>query len=307
MKERVSSMNIERIELTPRMAERFLSKNYNKQRKVNYNWVETIASDIREGRWYPNLPNSALVFSKRGEMLDGQHRCLAVMRANIPVRTYAIYDADESVFRNIDNGIARKTKDFIDCKNATVVSSIATFAVCINKGASIASAASGVIKNVGSKNGVKRSTNLKPSKDQVLSYYDKNAEYLEQIGSYASSVYTTAKIGTQAVFAKTMWLIDYVEGKDESFASIFFDDIKEIMPSTFSTARLVKKFHEMSKLKSAHNVSFRQYDQMYLILTAYDKFKECKDFSAADIKKTPGIWNNRVAIAKMNKEKSEVV
>ncbi len=300
-------MYYERIELTPRMAERFLSRNYDKQRKIKYDWVETIASDIKEGRWNPNVPNSSIVLSKRGEMLDGQHRCLAVVKAGIPVKTYLTRDADEASFRDIDNSMTRKAKDFIDCKNATVVSSIATFAVCINEGALITSAASGVIKNVASRYGVRRGISLKPSKEQVLSYYDKNAEYLEQIGSYATSVYSAAKISTQAVLAKTMWLIDYVEGKDESFASIFFDDIKEIMPSTLATARLVKKFHEMSKLKSSHNVSFKQYDQMYLILTAYDKFKECKDFRASDIKKTPGIWNNKVAIARMNKEKAEVV
>lgn len=296
-------MRIERIELTPNMAEHFLSKNYDKQRKVNPHWVETISNDIKEGRWNPNVPNSAIVFSKRGDMLDGQHRCLAVVKANKPVRTYAIYDVDESSFRDIDNGISRKAKDFMDCKNANTVAAIASFAVCISDGATLVDAVEGSIRKI---HEGKRTISVKPSKDQILSYYDENAEYLEQIAAYATSIYSSSRISTKGVLAKAMWLIDYVEGENEPYASLFFDDLKRTVPSTIATGRLVKKFNEMSRLKISKGAAyFRQRDQIALVLAAYDKFKECKDFTSADIKKANGVWNNKIAIARMNKEKAE--
>ena len=296
-------MRIERIEVTPRMAEYFLSKNYDKQRKIDRHWVETIANDIKEGRWNPNIPNSALVFSKRGDMLDGQHRCLAISKAQVPVRTYAIYDADESAFRDIDNGISRKAKDFMDCKNANVVCAVATFGVCITEGAKLVDAIDGIIKRSTED---KVTVRLKPSKEQVLSFYDKNEDSLQQIVSYATSVYSSSKIFSQGVFAKTMWLIDYVEGED-SYAPLFFDDIKETIPNAIATGRLVRKFHEMTRAKQTKGTSyFRQRDQIAFVLAAYDKFKECKDFTMADVKKASGIWSNKIAIARMNSERLEV-
>lgn len=295
-------MNIERIELTPRMAELFLQKNYDKQRTVNYHWVETIANDIKGGRWNPNVPNSSIVLSKRGEMLDGQHRCLAVVKAGIPVRTYVTRDVDAASFRDIDNSMTRKAKDFMDCKNANIVCAVTTFGVCITEGARLTDAIEGVIRKTSEG---KRTVRLKPSKEQVLDFYDKNEDSLKQIVSYATSVYSSSKVFSQGVFAKAMWIIDYVEGED-SYAPLFFDDIKETIPSAIATGRLVKKFHEMTRTKQIKGASyFRQRDQISFVLAAYDKFKECKDFTMADVKKADGIWNNKIAIARMNKEKAE--
>lgn len=295
-------MRIERIVITPRMAEHFLSRNYDKQRRINYNWVETISNDIREGRWNPNVPNSAIVFSKRGDMLDGQHRCLAVVKANMPVRTYAIYDVDESSFVDIDNGISRTARDFIDCKNSGIVSTLSSFAVCIENGATLSSANHGVIKSA---TGVKgKNAKVMASREQVLDYYKDNKELLERIACFATSVYGHDKLGSKMAFAKAMFAIEYVEG-EYSLAELFFGDLKADMQTTPATGKLVKTLMRMAAEKSAKRVQYPIYDQIILILTAYDKFKEGKTFTATHQKKAVNEWNNKIAIARMNKEKAE--
>lgn len=294
-------MRIERIELTPKMAEYFLSKNFDDQRKINWHWVQTISNDIKEGNWNPNVPNSAIVFSKRGAMLDGQHRCLAIANAGIPVRTYAIYDVDEDSFKDIDNGISRTARDFIKCKNNITVSSVATLAVCIEEGAGLYNACHSTIKQSEIKG---HKSNLKPSREQTLSYYEQNTDYLERLVSYAISVYTSSKLASKSTIAKAMWIIDYVEGSS-SLATLFFDDVKADMQTTLATGRLVKKLMNMAIETKTKHVSFGQHDYITLILAAYDKFKEGKNFTNADVKKASNIWNNKIAIARMNKEKAE--
>lgn len=295
-------MRIERIEITPKMAEHFLSRNYDKQRHINRHWVQTIANDIKEGRWNPNVPNSAIVFSKYGRMIDGQHRCHAIMLANVPVRTYAIYDVDESVFVDIDNGISRTARDFIDCKNSGIVSTLSSFAVCIENGATLSSANHGVIKNA---TGVKgKAAKVMASREQVLDYYKDNKKSLERIASFATSVYGHDKLGSKMAFAKAMFVIEYVEG-ESSLAELFFNDLKADMQTTPATGRLVKTLMRMAAEKSAKRVQYPLYDQMILVLTAYDKFKEGKTFTATHQKKAANEWNNKIAIARMNKEKAE--
>lgn len=294
-------MRIERIELTPNMAEYFLSRNYDEQRRINYNWVETISNDIREGRWNPNIPNSAIVFSKRGDMLDGQHRCLAVVKANMPVRTYAIYDVDESSFGDIDNGISRTARDFMKCKNSNTVASIATTAVCIEEGALIRDAIRGVIKQTHNGN-VK--VDLRPSREQILSYYNHNHEYLEQVASYASSIYTSTKTGGKAAYARALLFIDYVEG-DSSMAQLFFEDVKAGMQTTQATSQLVKKLMQMDIDRKVKRVRVTHDEQIATILAAYEKFKSGKSFTRADVRKALDLWNSKIAITRMNKGKAE--
>lgn len=67
-------MNIELLEITPKMAAEFLSRN-KKNRTVNQTAVAEYAREMAEGRW--QFSGDSIRFDTQGNMLDGQHRCLA--------------------------------------------------------------------------------------------------------------------------------------------------------------------------------------------------------------------------------------
>lgn len=96
------------ISVTPEMAKEFL--NYNEQnRRIRQGWINYLAYLILHDEW--KVTHQGLAFSDLGRMLDGQHRCHAIVKANKPVPVMISYGWDESVFSAIDCGIKRTDAD----------------------------------------------------------------------------------------------------------------------------------------------------------------------------------------------------
>lgn len=88
------TMDVERI--TPSIAAEYLKKNMPLNRRINSSRVETYADDIRRGGW--KLNGESICFNEKGELIDGQHRLLAIIKAGVP--------AEISVIRGVGNDIA---------------------------------------------------------------------------------------------------------------------------------------------------------------------------------------------------------
>lgn len=97
------------VTLTPAMAKELIGLNAHNQRNVSQGYVERLARDIVAGRW--KFEGSPIRISKTGVMLDGQHRCHAVVLAKRSVDTCIMRGFDESVMDTIDGGRARTTAD----------------------------------------------------------------------------------------------------------------------------------------------------------------------------------------------------
>ena len=83
----MTTMQMERILLTPDKARRFLNMNMT-NRRVNNTHVSRIAKDIRSGHW--RLTGDSIKVDVTPQMVDGQHRCLAVIEANQAVETLLV-------------------------------------------------------------------------------------------------------------------------------------------------------------------------------------------------------------------------
>ena len=75
--------SIEVVQLTPDLAREFLSHNTKNYRGVRDPEVHSLAGVMRRGEWVIN--NDAICFSEDGTMINGQHRCLAVIRSGVTV------------------------------------------------------------------------------------------------------------------------------------------------------------------------------------------------------------------------------
>lgn len=97
--------------LTVEMARRFLGNNFADNRRVVASIVDRYARDILAGLW--RLNGEALKVSVDGQLLDGQHRCLAVIKAAIPISTFVVYDVEPGSFPTFDTGKSRTLGDLL--------------------------------------------------------------------------------------------------------------------------------------------------------------------------------------------------
>jgi hypothetical protein len=96
--------------ITPDVAEEWLRSNQG-NRNVRERWIAQIASAMQEGRWVVN--GDTIKFASDGRLLDGQHRLLACVRAQIPFLAYVIKGLDSTVFDTIDQNKSRSTADIL--------------------------------------------------------------------------------------------------------------------------------------------------------------------------------------------------
>jgi hypothetical protein len=98
--------------ITPKQAQAWLDNKYHLQRLVKPMLVEYLQRKIQRGTWQGEHPQ-AIAISKDGKLLDGQHRCLAIVAAGKPVCCEVVFEVPESAYPNIDDGISRTLNDRI--------------------------------------------------------------------------------------------------------------------------------------------------------------------------------------------------
>ena len=73
---------------------------------------------MKAGEWM--LTHQGIAFSESGRLLDGQHRLLAGIQADIPVKFVVTQGLDENAFRAIDCGEKRSLSDLSKIDRKTV-------------------------------------------------------------------------------------------------------------------------------------------------------------------------------------------
>lgn len=94
--------------VTPQKAERWLKKN-EVNRRLRDSHITRLARDMDEGRW--ELNGESVKFDSAMNLLDGQHRLMACVRAGKPFYTVVVYDVRPEAMKNIDIGIKRQFSD----------------------------------------------------------------------------------------------------------------------------------------------------------------------------------------------------
>lgn len=110
--------SIERI--TPKIAAQLLRTNV-RNRRVKQGHVGRIAREITRGRFHLN--GSSIVIDEHGNIIDGQHRLLAIIEAGVAVYVVIVRGVAATVSDTIDSGIRRTAGDALTMrggKNVTV-------------------------------------------------------------------------------------------------------------------------------------------------------------------------------------------
>lgn len=100
-------------QITPEIAKEYLKSN-NVNRKQNERYIEFYARIMKEGKWLLN--GESIVFDNKGNLLDGQHRLMAVIKADVTIQSIVVRNVDNEAFKTIDQGKARSASDTFSIK-----------------------------------------------------------------------------------------------------------------------------------------------------------------------------------------------
>ena len=82
--------------ITPEMAESYLEKNIENNRKPDKKTVQMYERNMRDGMWF--VTGDSIKFSKDGVLQDGKHRLLACKKAEAPFVSFVMRGiSDEAV------------------------------------------------------------------------------------------------------------------------------------------------------------------------------------------------------------------
>lgn len=100
---------VEVVRMTPDMARAILKNNPN-NRNVKRDRVSLYASDMEKGRW--QLNGESIVIDADGNLKDGQHRLMAVVKSQctVPMIVVSGVDTDCNIY---DRGSGRSVKDIM--------------------------------------------------------------------------------------------------------------------------------------------------------------------------------------------------
>lgn len=96
------------VRITPEVASRLLIRNSN-NRSISQRKILEYADHMKNGRW--KLNGETIKITEDGNILDGQHRLEACVKANITFNTYIVKVKDATSFDTIDIGKKRTGSD----------------------------------------------------------------------------------------------------------------------------------------------------------------------------------------------------
>ncbi len=102
------NIHAEVITITPAMAKKFLLKNAN-MRKPSLGWVKDLAREMKRGQW--ELNGEAIKFNSRGNLIDGQHRLMAIVRSGVSIECLVVTGSFSDL--RLDMGKRRKFGDVL--------------------------------------------------------------------------------------------------------------------------------------------------------------------------------------------------
>jgi hypothetical protein len=120
--------------ITPAMAKVWLDNSSFSNRHLENTRVQKLASDIKKGKWI--FDGTPIRFNGGGDILDGQHRLHAIIRANLPVESLVIKGIKSESKNTIDTGKPRSIGDVLHFHghlNTTTLAAAARLSIAFNE------------------------------------------------------------------------------------------------------------------------------------------------------------------------------
>ena len=93
------------IAVNPSMAESWLANTADFQRSIHAGIVSKYADMMRKGQW--KLTHQSIALDKTLRVIDGQHRCKAIVESGQTIEMMVTFNADPDTFSALDRGYRR--------------------------------------------------------------------------------------------------------------------------------------------------------------------------------------------------------
>lgn len=198
-----TKLDLKKVLVTPKLANELLLKN-NANRKITDNRVTVYANDMRNGRWKENTAEFIKI-TEDGDILDGQHRLLAIIQANTCVNFEIAYGVSKSVFDVLDTGKVRSSSDVFSIEkieNSSLISSIIKSYLVISKS---------------SKSDLNKSSlSYGLTNTIILEEYHKRPEFWQELSSFTNKCYKNFAKIIPATFIGTLYSYFYDISPEDS-------------------------------------------------------------------------------------------
>lgn len=197
--------------ITPNKAKELLEKN-TINRPVNQKNVDFIARQIM-GRTF-HLTGESIKISKSGNLLDGQHRLLAIIQCGVAAKMFITEGLEDECFKYIDTGRPRQASDVLAIEgvlNATKIAAITKFIINFKRG---------YYSNAAEKNsssGIKKISN-----SEVSEFVSKNEK--ELVDSYEFGFGKGKRLIQGTLISSLHYIFKQINEKD---ADIFINKVTE--------------------------------------------------------------------------------
>lgn len=172
------SLDTRAVSLTPEMAQELLDSIEKrgesikiKQRTVSNRTVQDYALQISTGQWALN--GEPIIISDKGYLLDGQHRCRAVIEAGSAIDVMIVSGVDESTMATIDQNRVRSHSDVLTMSGFSP--KLSTILATATRMELTMLATGNLVK--GSTRSAKHE--LKETPQDVLAYIEKNPKFVK--------------------------------------------------------------------------------------------------------------------------------
>jgi hypothetical protein len=118
------------ITITPSLAREYLERNP-RNRKVSKALIGKLVQEIKNGKWKVN--GDCIRFDEEDNLLDGQHRLIAIVKSGVPVQSFATWGLSSDVFNTIDVGKRRSGADTLTCRGEKNAVALASMLILIEK------------------------------------------------------------------------------------------------------------------------------------------------------------------------------
>lgn len=238
--------------ITPQLAENILATNHQKQRNASASHVLHLANQIASGQWVMN--GEPIIIDDSGNLLDGQHRMMAVIQAQKPVEMLVVRGMTPCALPTINTGKPRSPGDTLRMSGKTNANDLAA---CLAGVWNYRRALKVEIRKDGVLIGTGGSLNsyLRQSRPEMLDEYEKNSDIYDiacRIGMSCGPMVGRSTVSTVAALAIMDGSrgLEWVKSFWESVASGL--DLTSTSPAYHLRERLIANRNARQKFSKNH-------------------------------------------------------
>jgi hypothetical protein len=256
--------------ITPEMAKRILEKN-KENRKILPARVKYFANQMLADNWM--LTGQGLSFSTDGDLIDGQHRLLAVVLSNKSIPFLIITGIEKNTFRVYDDGKSRNANDLLNSKkvkNATHISSGILKYFYLKNNQQIRSGLSKINQNI--------------SNSMVFDEYFDNPKLYDELAEFSVKLYANYSLYSPSEMIGFMTYINKETVYDLSAAKDYLSELHGLKESSFLFIDSLRKFILRKKISRMSGLTYDKTHIFKMLIKGWKFYKNGRNVKNINVR-----------------------